>query len=1295
MSSLFNSIYQIIRKFRISAIFLILAIFGVSIFYVTKIKFEEDITLMLPSDENIQRISMVSQNINFMDKLIVNITLSDTNQTPNPQKLIEFADQLNSKISIYQPELIKDINYQVSDKIMNNVYDVFFENLPVFLEDQDYVKMDSLIQQSSVESSIKNNFKTLISPASMVMKKFVMKDPLHFTPIVLKKLNTFQIGDNYEIYNSRIFTKDKKNLSLFVTSAFPSGETQKNGKLIKILNQTIDSLELQFNQEINAQYYGAAAVAVGNANRIKEDIKLTVTIALIVLLVFMSLFFRKKSIFLILFLPAIFGGSMSLAILYLIKGSISAISLGIGSVLLGITVDYSLHLFTHYRSIGDVKKVLKDITIPVMMSTLTTASAFLCLLFVSSKALQDLGMFAAISVVVAALFSLIVLPHFLKKRDYEKVQEDNRKSIIEKITSYPYEKNKYLILGILVFTIVSMFFSGKTSFDGDMDKMSYLSEDLKAAEDNLNKIANVTLKSVYLISTGDNLQEALQNNEKAIPELEKLKQANVINQYTSVSKILISDSLQKERIKKWKDFWTPEKRDQLKLNLQVSGEKYKFKPDAFSSFINLLEKDFKPVNQDDLGELRELFLDEYITEHDDITTVVSILKADESNKPMIYESFANDEDLVVFDKKYMTDNLVRVLKDDFNLLVKLSLGIVFLILLLSFGRIELAIITFIPMAVSWIWTLGIMALFGIQFTIFNIIISTFIFGLGIDYSIFIMQGMLQEYKYGVKNLNSYKTSILLSAITTVTGIGVLILAKHPALKSMALLSIIGILSVIIISYTLEPALFNLFLLNRKKKGKIAYSFQEFMNSTFAWTIFIAGSVYTTLVGFILFRILRIKNKRVKLFFNYSMVWSASTLFYSMFNIRKNLINPNKEKFKKPCVIICNHQSHIDLIYNMSINPKIIILTNDWVQNSKIYGRLVQMADFYPVSHGYEEILPRLQEKVNDGFSILVYPEGTRTTDFKMKRFHKGAFYIAEKLNLDIVPIILHGTGYCMTKGDDLLLKNGTVTAKYLDRITPENKDFGENYSERAKRIGRFFREEYNKLRLELEDPKYYRNQLIKNYIYKGPVLEWYLKVKLKLENNYELFNSLIPRKAKIYDVGCGYGYLSYMLHFVSDEREVIGIDHDSEKILVANNCPSKNEKTSLPTGKIRFESADITQYNFEPADVFLFSDVLHYIPKEEQEKVISNCIKNLNDGGMIIIRDANTKLKERHKGTRFTELFSTKVFGFNKTISESKELYFVSSDDIFEMFKKHNMEVEIVDQTKLTSNVVYIIRKAI
>jgi len=503
---------------------------------------------------------------------------------------------------------------------------------------------------------------------------------------------------------------------------------------------------------------------------------------------------------------------------------------------------------------------------------------------------------------------------------------------------------------------------------------------------------------------------------------------------------------------------------------------------------------------------------------------------------------------------------------------------------------------------------------------------------------------------------------------------------------MALLSIIGILSVIIISYTIEPALFKLILLNRKKKGKVAYSLLDAIASFFAWTIFILGSFFSTLLGFILFKILHLRNKKIKLLYNYSIVFSASTLFYTMFNIKKHIINPHNEKLKKPAVIICNHQSHIDLIYNMTLSPKVIILTNDWVQKSKIYGKLVQMADFYPVSEGYEKILPKLQAKVDDGFSILIYPEGTRSVDFNMRRFHKGAFYIAEKLKLDILPVVLHGTGYCMTKGDDLLLKKGIVTAKYLDRITPDNKDFGDNYSERAKKIGRYFRKVYNEMREEIEDTKFYRDKLIKNYIYKGPVLEWYLRIKLRLENNYELFDSLIPRKAKIYDIGCGYGFLSYMLHFVSEDRQITGVDYDCEKISVANNCNLKNEN-------IQFECADVTQFEFQPADVFILSDVLHYIPEEKQEKIIQNCIHNLNKDGMIIIRDANTKLKGRHKGTKWTEIFSTRILQFNKTADDSKELYFRSLDDIFAMFNQYDTEIEVIDQAKRTSNVVYIIKK--
>jgi predicted RND superfamily exporter protein len=174
----------------------------------------------------------------------------------------------------------------------------------------------------------------------------------------------------------------------------------------------------------------------------------------------------------------------------------------------------------------------------------------------------------------------------------------------------------------------------------------------------------------------------------------------------------------------------------------------------------------------------------------------------------LYHSFENVKTGYLTDRQLITTQFVSFIKDDFYKIVALTSFIVFFTILLSYGRIEIALISFIPMVVTWICILGLMGIFGIEFNIINIIISTLIFGLGDDYSIFITDGLIEKYKFGSQKINSVKTSIYLSAITTIIGLGILIFAKHPALKSIALVSVIGIGSILLVSQTLQPLLFN-------------------------------------------------------------------------------------------------------------------------------------------------------------------------------------------------------------------------------------------------------------------------------------------------------------------------------------------------------------------------------------------------------------------------------------------------------------------------------------------------------
>jgi 2-polyprenyl-3-methyl-5-hydroxy-6-metoxy-1,4-benzoquinol methylase len=348
-----------------------------------------------------------------------------------------------------------------------------------------------------------------------------------------------------------------------------------------------------------------------------------------------------------------------------------------------------------------------------------------------------------------------------------------------------------------------------------------------------------------------------------------------------------------------------------------------------------------------------------------------------------------------------------------------------------------------------------------------------------------------------------------------------------------------------------------------------------------------------------------------------------------------------------------------------------------------------MADFYPILDHLHQHIELLQKKVDEGYSIMIFPEGTRSETGKIGRFHKGAFYLAEQLKLDILPIILHGPGDCITKGEPYL-KNGRIDMHIEERIPLNDSRFGEGYVARSKAFRKWYQEQYQQIQANVVDPDYMRKRVELNYIYKGPVLEWYGKIKMNFEKNYQFFHEHIPSNAKIIDLGCGNGFMDYMLLFLSPERQIIGVDYDEEKILVAQNC---NGYHQYKENSIRFEAADLMQWEYQMADVYIIMDTLHYLPQEEQEYVIKQAIKHLKPKGKIIIRDADTDLDKKHRGTKFSEWQSTKVFGFNKTKDASKQLYFSSAKLIQELLKSQGLQVITVDETKMNSNIIIIGKK--
>ena len=1283
MTQFFIGLYDYFERHKILFYLSLISCVLLMGFFALQVRFEENITQFFPDTKDSQNTIKVFDNLKIKDKIIIMLSSADTCHQVEPDSLIEAAGQLQQTLTEKAGgTLIKGIFAQVDQSLIGGATDFVYEHLPLFLTDTDYQRFDSLLTEKGIQAIMQKNYTNLLSPAGIALRSYILRDPLGLGSEALKHLQDFQLEANYEIYDEHIFSKDGSTLLMFITPVFSTGSTGKNDELIKILEE-----ELQHVQEesptIRAEYFGGPSVGVYNARQIKKDTILTSSLALLIIIVFISLVFKRKRSIPLIITPVLFGGLFALFLIFFIKGSISAIAVGAGSAVMGIALSYSIHMLAHQNHVSTVQQLIKEIAYPLTVGSFTTIGAFMGLIFTSSDLLRDFGLFASLALVGTTLFCLIYLPHFLKGQ--ADVKQGRVLRIIEKINAYSYEKNKWLVGGILLITIICLFTSQKVGFNNDMMSLNYEPQHLKQSEEKLMQLFDSDEKTVLFVSVGKDMNQATETYAITNQKLSTLKDQGLIKDYASASQFLISPQEQQLRLKRWKDYWTDEKQQQIRKQLETAATEYRFRPGSFDPFYQWLNQPFGEYHytaqEDDLsGKL----LNEWQTSADSITMLISQIRISDQNKETVYQNFSKTQDVVIFDRSYFANKWVSAINDDFYLILYISSFLIFFALWFSYGRIELTLMSFLPMLVSWVIILGLMGILGIEFNIINIILSTFIFGIGDDFSIFIMDGLQNKYRTGQKVLNSHKTAIFFSAFTTVVGMGALVFAKHPALQSISLISILGMIAVVLVAYTIQPLIFRFFIAGPASKGLPPYTLIGLIRTVLLFLLFFIGCIFLRVLIAVLYLVPVRKSSKQRLVCRLIQITCKGILLLAT-AVKKEHINKANERFQHPAIIIANHQSFIDILVLLSLSSKILMVTNHWVWHSPFFGAIIRYVDFYYIGEGYEQYMERMRKKVKEGYSIAIFPEGTRTYNGKMKRFHKGAFYLAETLQLDILPILLYGNNKIIAKAQPFNIRKGIIYTEILPRIPADDLSFGTTYQERTKRISAYMKEGYARICREkntTDNPAFYE-ALIQNYIYKGPVVEWYIRIKVKMERNYRLFNRLIPAQGQITDIGCGFGPLCYMLSMLSEDRDILGIDYDEDKIALAQHGWLRNEH-------LQFRHGNALEYPLPESDVFILNDMLHYMSYEHQRTLLLKCADRLRSQGMIIIRDGNSANTSKHRLTRFTELLSTRIFNFNRTAGE---LYFTTETQLREIAVTCGMNVEIIPNDKYTSNTIYIFRK--
>lgn len=769
---------------------------------ISQIRFSEDISDFLPLENSEQEALAVYQNISGANRLYILFdNPGDVDLTINA--IEHFLQRVaESDTEGWCRELTAQFDMERIVELQSFVY----ENIPYFLTPKDYERMEAaLASEEYVARQMQRNLEMLIFPSGGMVTHNVMSDPLAlFTP-VLSSLQSSNPQMSFEMVDGYVFTPDMSRAVAMMDSPFGNSETEYNSKLVKLLNGAIESMKEAY-PTVSARIVGGPEIAVGNASRIKKDsiLAIALSIVLITLLVIYSISSVRN--LLLIFLSIGWGWLFSLGAISLLGGEVSIIVVGISSVILGIAVNYPLHLIVHMSQTESIRDAIKDIMLPLVIGNITTVGAFLTLIPLQSVALRDLGIFASLLLIGTIVFVLIYLPHLLKKG--EGTVEEHKSKLLNRIAAFSPERNRVVVAAVLLISLPLAYFSTKSEFDSNIANSNYMTQEQRADMayfQSLLSKGDTGMRSVYVLSSGDEFDQALQENAKVVPQIEQLLGEGVIASYRGVSHFLTSESEQAERLEMWREF-VAKHYDQLTTQLHKSAAQCGFADGSFAGFDRLVaeSEQLTPKSIDYFAPLTKSIFSQNVTYVKDRgrAYIVNCLNVASERVEEVKSHFASS-----FDVEGMNSALANNLSDNFNYIGWACSIIVFFFLWFSFGRIELAIISFIPMAISWMWILGIMAIMGVKFNIVNVILATFIFGQGDDYTIFMTEGCQYEYRHGRPILNSYKSSILQSALIMFVGIGTLIISKHPAMRSLAEVTIIGMISVLLMAYMIPPLLF--------------------------------------------------------------------------------------------------------------------------------------------------------------------------------------------------------------------------------------------------------------------------------------------------------------------------------------------------------------------------------------------------------------------------------------------------------------------------------------------------------
>ncbi|MBR3631907.1 MAG: hypothetical protein IKN49_02430 [Elusimicrobiaceae bacterium] len=718
---------------------------------------EENMLALVP--QSIRRQVALFERSPLSQKLIVIVTSASAAQTT------QISQDLQEKLT--QAGFIKPWSLPTED-----VVQTMLTALPACFSVQVQQIAQQKLSPSSVDAQLADYYEKLFSFQSVFVSHLITHDPFYLTEILFDKWAT--IGNNGpNTYENGLLANQEGTVQ---AGLYDTKDTVSDLRAAHRLQKFFTDYQFSLSDGARAFFMGGLRYTLENASLIKRDLTMITWVGLTCLSVIFLWLFRTKRALLIYALALLVLPPAALAT-QLVFGHISGITLGFGSVVAGLSVDYAIYVyFALQQTQLDTVNALAQVRKHVRCNFLTSALCFVALFFSSVEVFKQIAVFALVALTLALWISLHIFPSYFSKQMAPK-----GKTVSLTVKPFTFQVACLVSLLLLIFGLWGV---THVSFSQELDSLNSTSTDFKRDKSVADELFSSD-QNALLFALGSTQDEALANNEKLSARSPRP---------LPVSELFVSHQTQLQNEARWQEFWNVSHRNDARLLLREEAQKKGFQSNSFLPFWQWLDQTMVHAPSVDFSA----WYNPVLTLSKNLYAVVNIVP----NDPL-YAKIADGKNTFFVSTLQLQKDLVQGVKKEALRVVCLALLFNWIAVWMLFKNFKETLLCFVPVVLGGCILFGCLAVFDVQVNLFGLIFLPLLIGLGIDYAIFqLMKFHSQETPPHLL----YPTKALLAAgLSTLAGFGVLVLAKHAVLCMMGLCALLGIGGAIGVALWILPA----------------------------------------------------------------------------------------------------------------------------------------------------------------------------------------------------------------------------------------------------------------------------------------------------------------------------------------------------------------------------------------------------------------------------------------------------------------------------------------------------------